>query len=656
MRKGLLSAVLAVVCLGAEIRIEVTDAQAAAVPGAQVRATCGGVTRSGVTGPDGVFGFDCSGAAGVRIWADGFAVETLRTAESRRVILRPALLHTRVEVVVEDAGSTVEADPGGARTVLDAVDRIVPGAFVTRRGVMGYGIATNGSGGITIRGIGGQPNTGVLVVIDGRPDFQGLMGHPLPDFYSLSDAESVSVTQGPASVLYGSNAMGGVVEIRPRRANERRETRLTASGGSFFTGQHRLAHGGRAGRAFYHSAAGVAHTSGDRPSSAFRNQDLSAAGGYDFSEHWKTSLQGRYGFFHVEDPGPMPAPLKGANARVGRGGFSWNADNSFARTFGYARLYGSWGKHWITDGFRSTDSNMGFRAQQTWLATSQASLEFGGDFNRFGGRARNVVQRLDYGDHRLTDGGVFTRVHWTPGTRVQWDAGLRAHGHSVWGALAAPEAGVRVHFMQGYTLSAAAARGFRNPTIRELYLFPAPNPDLRPESLVHTQLTLQARPASALSASATVFYDDLENSILTLGRLPNLRLANSGGAVQRGVETSVRWRLPRDFELYSAHAYLRSTALTPLAPGHKWTTAADWTGRRWSVNVGATVVGRRYTDLRRVAQLGGYTTVTARANFLLRRGLHVFATGDNLLGKRYEVLPGYLMPGRNGLGGMSVVF
>jgi len=47
--------------------------------------------------------------------------------------------------------------------------------------------------------VGGSPNTDILVVIDGRPDFQGEMGHTLPDFYSLSDTGSIRLIEGPAS-------------------------------------------------------------------------------------------------------------------------------------------------------------------------------------------------------------------------------------------------------------------------------------------------------------------------------------------------------------------------------------------------------------------------------------------------------------------------
>ena len=98
--------------------------------------------------------------------------------------------------------------------LLPVLNGRVPGLFVTERGITGFGVATGSAGQISIRGIGGNPTTGVLMLIDGHPQFMGIMGHPLPDSYVASDVERVEVIRGPASILYGTNAMGGAVPFQ----------------------------------------------------------------------------------------------------------------------------------------------------------------------------------------------------------------------------------------------------------------------------------------------------------------------------------------------------------------------------------------------------------------------------------------------------------
>lgn len=105
-------------------------------------------------------------------------------------------------------------------SLLPVLTEQVPGFFTTARGVMGYGVSTGAAGGMSLRGIGGSPTTGLLVLIDGHPQYMGLMGHPIADAYQSMLAERVEVLRGPASVLYGSNAMGGVVNIVTRRQQE----------------------------------------------------------------------------------------------------------------------------------------------------------------------------------------------------------------------------------------------------------------------------------------------------------------------------------------------------------------------------------------------------------------------------------------------------
>ena len=106
------------------------------------------------------------------------------------------------------------------QTLLPILTEQVPGLFTTSRGIMGYGVSTGAAGGISLRGIGGSPTTELLVLIDGHPQYMGLMGHPLADACQSMLAEKVEVVRGPASVLYGSNAMGGVINIVTHKSQE----------------------------------------------------------------------------------------------------------------------------------------------------------------------------------------------------------------------------------------------------------------------------------------------------------------------------------------------------------------------------------------------------------------------------------------------------
>ena len=103
-------------------------------------------------------------------------------------------------------------------SVLPALTEQVPGLFVTSRGVMGYGVSTGAAGGISLRGMSGSAQ--MLVLIDGHPQYMGLFGHPIADSYQTMLAERVAVLRGPASVLYGSTAMGGVINIVTRQTQQ----------------------------------------------------------------------------------------------------------------------------------------------------------------------------------------------------------------------------------------------------------------------------------------------------------------------------------------------------------------------------------------------------------------------------------------------------
>jgi outer membrane cobalamin receptor len=671
-QKVLIHTAWAVVLAGAALAqntttLEVQDAIGLPVSGAAIEIRDATGVKAAHSDETGRTSLECHPGVRVLISRMGFqprSVAINHCRESLTVKLSPAAVSSTVNVVVHDEGvptvvSTTSAEIGRttARTVFDAVEDLSPSVYITRRGVMGYGISTNGTGAVSIRGVSGSPNTDVLMVVDGRPDFQGQMGHPLPDFYSLSDAGSIAVTEGPASVLYGTNAMGGAIEVKPRQPEASPEFELTSSLGSYMTGQHRLWTGFRKGRGVYSLSAGINHTGGDRDNSAFRSQNGSLGASYVLSSIWKLSLDGNYGHFLVEDPGPVSAPLTGSYASVGRGGFSADLANSTSLLNGYVRFFSSYGHNFVTDGFRSVDRMTGGRIFETLTLAHSAAIDFGTDVVNYGGTARTVTNPNAYGgNHQITDAAGFTRVHWSPVAPLLLNAGVRYQTNTQYGDLTVPEFGVNWSLSRRLSWTASGSEGFRNPTIRELYLFPAPNPNLLPARMWNGQTSLQYRLTDDLATSVTYYYAHLSDQMVTTGRWPNLLMLNQGDATNRGVEASVRWHLRHRLSTSAGYAFLNSSNIASLVPQNKANASVDLNLKRAFLHVGIQAIGHRYTSAAHTTQLGGYTLASARISVPVRRNYDLFVTVDNAFNHRYEVLPGYPMPGINAAAGFKVRF
>ena len=305
---------------------------------------------------------------------------------------------------------------------------------------------------------------------------------------------------------------------------------------------------------------------------------------------------------------------------------------------------------------RSTDRLTGFRVDQSVAIGPRLILEAGSDVVNYGGQARNAINQLDYGRHTMTSGAGFARAQWSATGHVRLHSGARYEYNSQFGSILAPEFGASFTLAPGCTFSADVARGFRNPTVRELYMFPAPNPALLPEHVWNYQATVQAHPAKSLAVSVTGYYASLDNLVVAAGRYPNLKLLNSGRALNRGIETTARWRAHRRVTIQSGYAYLRSTNLALYVPGQKLNYGIDFDAGRASIYFGGMSVGERWANAQHSLKLDSYTLSSLKLTVPLSRRWRLAAGADNLFNQNYQVVTGYPMPGINGSGGITLSF
>lgn len=261
-------------------------------------------------------------------------------------------------------------------SVLPTVMQQVPGLFVTSRSVMGYGASTGAAGGINLRGITGGAGQ-LLVLIDGHPQYQGIYGHPISDSYQTLMADRVEVLRGPASVLYGSNAMGGVLNIVTRSMHEDGvKTNVNLGTGSYGTVQTEASNQIRSGRFTSTVAAQYGRTDNHRPRMGFEQYGGYLKLGYDINNNWNTYIDANITHFNASYPGTVSSPIFEANQWITRGMVSAALENHYNKTSGALSVYSNFGRHKIDDGtqnpaqptqryFRSKDALTGISWYQS---------------------------------------------------------------------------------------------------------------------------------------------------------------------------------------------------------------------------------------------------------------------------------------------------
>ena len=563
-------------------------------------------------------------------------------------------------------------------SVLPVLNSQVPGFFSTSRGVMGYGVATGASGQMSLRGIGGPaqaalPTTGLLVLIDGHPQYMGLMGHPIADAYQTMMAERVEVLRGPASVLYGSNAMGGVINIVTRKMQEDGiRTNINIGAGSYGSIQTEATNRIRKGRFSSTVTASYNRTDGHRADMAFEQYGGYAKLGYDFTDNWKVWGDVNVTRFNATNPGSVMKPYIDNDQRITRGMTSFALENYYEKTSGALSFFYNWGDHWINDGyqpggeplqyrFNSNDQMLGVSWYQSIQLFQGNRLTVGADYFHFGGEAWNQFfdgHRETSANKSLNEVAGYVDFRQDIAAWLTLDAGARVDYHSQTGTEFIPQVGLAFHLPENAEIKAMASKGFRNPTIREMYMFPPQNPDLKPEKLWNYELSFSQRLMdNRLSYGLNVFYINGENLII---RLPNpngsgMLNQNSGEIENWGAEANVGYQFNPVWSVMANYSWLHMENPVLASPEHKLYGGVNFRKGRWSASTGIQYVKGLYTDLD-AATKENFVLWDMQGSFKATNYLSFYVRGENLLAQRYEINAGYPMPKATFMGGVNINF
>lgn len=571
-----------------------------------------------------------------------------------------------------------KADAAAPVVVLDRAAIVASGGLSVRdvlAGVPGIEVRPQGAAGAqTGVSLRGSKTEQVLVLVDGRrvSHAQG-GGVDLSDF-PLHDVERIEVLKGGGSALYGSDPVGGVINIVTRRGGSG-GVEAGLGVGSFGTWTLDLGTGDQAGRGTWRASWRQLSQVGDfefkddagqrrrRQNGRLLSIDARADGSWDFGR-WG-ELRGGFSLYHAVKgvPGRLAFPSPQARQRDFR--YDVHADHRFEPAPG---LELSSNLYWLeqvrdyedpTGAFPVNANHRNYLFAAELLATTEVSGK---------GRAvagldyrRDQVQSSTDGRHHRLTGGVFGLYEIAVGP-VTLVPSLRLDGQTGQTPIVSPKLGLVAEPTRSVTVRAATGRSFRAPSFDDLYwpadAFAKGNPNLRPEHATEFELGAEWRPSRGVALGLTYHNRNANDLILWQ---PGLGGQWSPQNVQRvrfqGFEWTGQAPLPlAGLSARAGYSYLKATTHSGTAaeigrqllghPYHQGDAGLRYERGQWLADLHLVAVDRRYTTAANTQSLPAYATVDATLRWRPGARDELLLQARNLLDTSYRTVVDYPLPGR----------
>jgi vitamin B12 transporter len=535
----------------------------------------------------------------------------------------------------------------------------------------GIDVVTNGgpqtATSVFIRGA----NSGqTLFLIDGQRIGSSSVGGAGINAIALSQVERIEILRGPASGLYGADAIGGVINIITKRAQGDQALNVTGSIGlgSWNTRKADVGLSGQQGPWNYALSMGHSRSDGF---SATTPRDIGGSYNPDRDGYKQDYASGRLGFawkpgqeleasFYQSringqtDGGPnfddraiqkLESLSLASNNRITN---NWLSRLRLGQTTDDSvSLYKPEYDSGRAD-FRTRQNLFSWQNDVTLTPNQSVSLAAERREERLASSSTTFTNT-----ERTTDSGVavyrgdFNRNHVQGNLRLDH---INGYGSRTTGGLS-----YAFDITRTLQLTAGANTGFRLPTFSDLYSPPSwgGNPDLKPEKSKNVEAGLRYREGGT-NASVVVYRNHVENLIQFVGG----RTVNTEDAMLKGVTvsagqqfgaTSVRGSIdiadPKD-EQTGQQLIRRARQVLKLAADHRigaWRVGAEWlySGTRLDKPYNATTFSND------TVRLGGYSLVNLTASYDITRQTQVQVRWNNITNKDYELARGYATPGSN---------
>jgi vitamin B12 transporter len=560
------------------------------------------------------------------------------------------------------ANRQVEArnDSSAANTVFtrDDIDRLQPSSVTDLlQRVPGVQVAQSGGRG-SVPGIyiRGTSSAQTLVLVDGQRIGSSSSGDSNLQHLNIQQIERVEVLRGSRSVIYGSDAIGGVIQIFTRRSAEQGlQPRLHLGVGSHQTWERSIGLSGGDQQTRFSLGASLDDTAGsnrthesyasDRDNDAYRNQSLSLSLSHAFNDDWEAGLNLLDNRGKSEFDNPFGRFDSSTFESFPQKPYSEFAVSSFG-SYVDGRINDVWKSRLELGHSENREKTFDkLSDERTVFNTYRDSVNWQNDLTL--DERNSLIVGGDWYQDRVNSSTAFAEdSRWNRAAFVQHrfkadsfstELGLRRDQNQQFGGQNSWSGTLTLPLNANNDVLLTYSEGFRAPTFNDLYYPDFSNPDLKPETSKSYELQWRSQLSESTRLETSLYRTDLEDAII-FGS--NSRPQNVASARINGFEATLQQ------ELFGWQSNLRLAIIDPrdrdtghtLARRARRTLSLDLDRQFDRLGLGASwqAVSSSYDDLANQQRLGGYALLGLRSSWALTREVRLELKVDNLLDKSYS--------------------
>lgn len=530
------------------------------------------------------------------------------------------------------------------------------------RGIAGVDVSSNGGFGqqssVFLRGT----NSGhVLVLVDGVKIGSATTGTVAWQHLPISELERIEIVRGTRSGLYGSEAIGGVVQIFTRNGENAPSIHLNMGGGKYGTYQANTGIAGGDQKTKFSLSTGYFHSKGfnactpnltagcytnEPDNDGYNNQASSLRINHHFNPDWNLELQGFLArgeinydsaFQNQGDIEQSSFTLK-SNIKINP---VWKALVQLGESRDKLEAYG----HEMPRSLYHTKHQQALW-QNDLILSKQESLILGYELSE-----DKVVADTAYTNNKRFNKAIFGQYRKIY-QELDLNISSRRDDNDQFGKHSTYQVAVGFHPMAGLRTYVSYGTAFKAPSFNDLYYPQFGNPALEPEQAKTWEIGFKAKEGQARWEAS--FYKTKVDKLISFVFDPTtgaMQPKNLKEADIQGAELTAFWRTQKGLEMQAQYSWTKpeDSATGKLLPRRAQQSAqidiAEQLGKtRMALNM--LTQTHRFDDIKNTVKLGGYTIWNLRGEYFVDKRWTLKARVDNLLNKQYETAYLYPMAGR----------